>query len=102
VKALALVVPFEGLAPVVDDLRERTCISKPSHGMPPHMTLLSPSPRDVEAIAEVLLALAAFEEAVSMVETLLPLRSRAERAVVLEQAQPEHWLEVASFDLEDK
>ena len=32
----ALVVPFPELAPVVDDLRERTCVSKPSHGMPPH------------------------------------------------------------------
>ena len=36
----ALVVPFPELAPVVDDLRERTCVSKPSHGMPPHVTLL--------------------------------------------------------------
>ena len=58
---LALVVPFEGLAPVVDDLRERTCASKPSHGMPPHVTLLVPAPRDIEGIAEVLFAFAAFE-----------------------------------------
>src|SRR4029077_4159215 len=57
----ALVVPFEGLAPVVDDLRERTCESKPSHGMPPHVSLLVPAPRDVEAIAESLFAFAAFE-----------------------------------------
>src|SRR3954451_2157552 len=57
----ALVVPFEGLAPAVDDLRERTCESKPSHGMPPHVTLLVPAPPDVEAIAEVLFAFAAFE-----------------------------------------
>jgi 2'-5' RNA ligase len=61
VNELALVVPFEGLAPVVDDLRERTCESKPSHGMPPHVTLLVPAPRDVEAIAEVLFTFAAFE-----------------------------------------
>ena len=54
-------VPFEGLASVVDDLRERTCVSKPSHGMPPHVTLLYPAPRDVEAIAEVLVAFSAFE-----------------------------------------
>ena len=58
---LALVVPFEGLAAVVDDLRERTCASKPSHGMPPHVTLLVPAPRDIEGIAEVLFAFAAFE-----------------------------------------
>jgi hypothetical protein len=61
VSELALVVPFEGLAPVVDDLRERTCASKPSHGMPPHVTLLVPAPRDIEGIAEVLFAFAAFE-----------------------------------------
>jgi 2'-5' RNA ligase superfamily len=61
VSRLALVVPFEGLAPVVDDLRERTCESKPSHGMPPHVTLLVPAPRDVEGIAEVFFAFAAFE-----------------------------------------
>jgi 2'-5' RNA ligase len=61
VTRLALVVPFEGLAPVVDDLRERTCESKPSHGMPPHVTLLVPAPRAVESIAEVIFAFAAFD-----------------------------------------
>ena len=155
----AIVVPFEGLASVVDDLRERTCVSKPSHGMPPHVTLLYPAPRDVEAIAEVLVAFSAFEvvfarldrfpgtlwlapepaerfqrviealvrrfpdhppydgafaeivphltvaqsafdEAVVSVEMRLPLRSRAERAVLLEHAEAEHWREVASFELE--
>jgi 2'-5' RNA ligase len=160
VSELALVVPFEGLAPVVDDLRERTCASKPSHGMPPHVTLLVPAPRDVEAIAEVLFAFAAFEvvfarldrfpgalwlapepaqpfarmiealiqrfpgyppyggafneivphltvaqsefdEAVSTLEPWLPLSTRAERAVLLEQVQAAHWRELATFDLED-
>jgi 2'-5' RNA ligase len=160
VSELALVVPFEGLAPVVDDLRERTCASKPSHGMPPHVTLLVPAPRDVEGIAEVLFAFAAFEvvfarldrfpgalwlapepaqpfarmiealmrrfpdyppyggafreivphltiaqsefdEAVSTLEPWLPLSTRAERAVLLEQAQTVHWRELAIFDLED-
>jgi 2'-5' RNA ligase len=61
VSELALVVPFEGLAPVVDGLRERSCESKPSHGMPPHVTLLVPAPGDIEAIAEVLFAFAAFD-----------------------------------------
>jgi 2'-5' RNA ligase len=160
VSELALVVPFEGLAPVVDDLRERTCASKPSHGMPPHVTLLVPAPRDVEAIAEVLFAFAAFEvvfarldrfpgvlwlapepaqplarmiealierfpdyppyggafgeivphltvaqsefdEAVSTLEPWLPLSTRAERAVLLEQVQAVHWRELATFELED-
>jgi 2'-5' RNA ligase len=157
---LALVVPFEGLAPVVDDLRERTCASKPSHGMPPHVTLLVPAPRDVEGIAEVLFAFAAFEvvfarlerfpgtlwlapeaaqpfarmiealmrrfpdhppyggafreivphltvaqsefdEAVSTLEPWLPLSTRADRAVLLEQVQAVRWREVATFELED-
>jgi 2'-5' RNA ligase len=156
----AIVVPFERLASVVDDLRERTCVSKPSHGMPPHVTLLYPAPRDAEAIAEVLRAFSAFEvvfarldrfpgtlwlapepaepfqrviealvrrfpeqppydgafteivphltvaqsrfdEAASIVQPSLPLRSRAERAVLLEQTQPEEWREVATFELED-
>jgi 2'-5' RNA ligase len=160
VRELALVVPFEGLAPVVDDLRERTCESKPSHGMPPHVTLLVPAPRDVEGIAEVLFAFAAFEvvfarldrfpgtlwlapepaqqfarmiealmrrfpdyppyggafreivphltvaqsefdEGVSTLEPWLPLSTRADRAVLLEQVQAVHWREVATFELEE-
>jgi hypothetical protein len=127
--------------------------------MPPHVTLLVPAPRDVEAIAGVLGAFSAFavvlarldrfpgtlwlapepaepfrrmiealgrrfpehppyggafgeivphltvaqsgfDAAVSTLEAWLPLRSRAERAVLLEQAQPDHWREVASFELE--
>jgi 2'-5' RNA ligase len=156
----ALVVPFEGLASVVDDLRERTCASKPSHGMPPHVTLLVPAPDDVEGIAEVMFAFAAFEvvfarldrfpgtlwlapepaqpfarmidalvtrfpefppyggafsvavphltvaqsefdDAVSTLEPWLPLSTRAERAVLLEQVQAAHWREIATFELED-
>jgi 2'-5' RNA ligase len=60
VSRFALVVPFRELAPVVDGLRERTCISKPSHGMPPHVTLLSPSPDDAAAIAGALSGFAPF------------------------------------------
>jgi hypothetical protein len=160
VSRFALVVPFEGLAPIVDDLRERTCESKPSHGMPPHVTLLVPAPRDVAAIAEVLFAFAAFEvvfarlerfpgtqwlapepaqpfarmiaalverfpgyppyggsfteivphltvaqadfeAAAATLEMWLPLSTRADRAVLLERAQAQHWREVATFDLED-
>ncbi len=57
----ALVVPFDELAPVVDALRERTCVTKPSHGMPPHVTLLVPSPREAGPIAEVLAPFRAFD-----------------------------------------
>jgi 2'-5' RNA ligase len=160
VTRFALVVPFEGLAPVVDDLRERTCGSKPSHGMPPHVTLLVPAPPDVEGIAEVLSAFSAFEvvfaqlgrfpevlwlapepaqpfarmveallqrfpdhppyggsfkeivphltvaqsefdEAASTLEPWLPVGTRAERAVLLEQVQSVHWREAATFELEE-
>ena len=47
---VALVVPFSDLAEAVDELRERTCVSKPSHGVPPHVTLLTPCPDDAAAI----------------------------------------------------
>ena len=60
---LALVVPFEELAPVVDDLRERTCDAKPSHVMPPHVTLLVPAPGDADAISRVLASFPAFDVA---------------------------------------
>ena len=59
----ALVVPFDDLAPVVDELREQTCVTKPSHGMPPHVTLLVPSSGEPEAIAEALATFAAFDVA---------------------------------------
>jgi hypothetical protein len=48
----AVVVPFPGLADIVDDWRERTCLTKPSHGMPPHITVLTPSSGDVADLVE--------------------------------------------------
>ena len=50
----ALLVPFRELAPFVDDWRERTCVSKPSHGVPPHITLLAPAPSDIDDTAAAL------------------------------------------------
>jgi 2'-5' RNA ligase len=61
VSHFAIAVPFPGLADVVDDWRERTCVTKPSHGIPPHVTLLTPSPGDVEALVELLEPFDAFE-----------------------------------------
>ncbi|HEY2371009.1 MAG TPA: 2'-5' RNA ligase family protein [Gaiellaceae bacterium] len=58
---LALVVPFPGLPDIVTDWVERTVPAKPSHGMPPHVTVLSPSPGDVVGIAETLWDFSAFE-----------------------------------------
>jgi 2'-5' RNA ligase superfamily len=57
----AVVVPFPGLADVVDEWRERTVVTKPSHGMPPHVTLLVPSEDDVGAIVEAMAGFAAFD-----------------------------------------
>jgi len=58
---LALVIPFPGLPDVVEDWLERTVATKPSHGMPPHVTVLYPSPGDVVGIAEALLDFSAFD-----------------------------------------
>ena len=45
----ALSIPFRELAPIVDEWRERTCETKPSHGVAPHVTLLFPAASDAEA-----------------------------------------------------
>jgi 2'-5' RNA ligase len=162
VTELALVVPFDDLAPVVDELREQTCVTKPSHGMPPHVTLLAPCPGDAAddeaAIAETLrpfpaftvrfaqvdrfpgtlwlapepaerfvrmtealaarfpafppygglyanivphltVAQSGFDEAIRTAGAWLPLRARAERAVLFEQSAPDRWVERARFEL---
>jgi 2'-5' RNA ligase len=57
----AFSIPFRDLAPVVDEWRERTCASKPSHGVPPHVTLLVPAPADVEAAAAALGSFGSFD-----------------------------------------
>lgn len=50
----AFSVPFRDLAPAVDEWRERTCATKPSHGVLPHVTLLIPAPPDAAGAAEAL------------------------------------------------
>ena len=57
----AFSVPFRDLAPAVDEWRERTCGSKPSHGVPPHVTLLIPAPPDLDGAAEALGAFGPFD-----------------------------------------
>jgi len=59
----AFSVPFRDLAPAVDEWRERTCASKPSHGVPPHVTLLIPAPPDLDAAVEALRSFDAFDVA---------------------------------------
>jgi len=158
-RTVAIVVPFPGLADVVDDWRERTCVSKPSHGVPPHVTLLVPARNDVTGVIESTAGFPAFDvrftrldrfpgtlwlapepadtfaamtealvarwpdcppyggvfariiphltvaqreldAAAASVEPFLPLESRAESVLVLEQVQPDHWRELAAIDLE--
>ena len=57
----AFTVPFPDLAQAVDEWRERTCASKPSHGVQPHVTLLIPTPPDLDAAVDALSPFAAFE-----------------------------------------
>lgn len=64
----AFSIPFRDLAPVVDEWRERTCASKPSHGVPPHVTLLVPASADVAAAAAALEPFNPFEVVFSRFE----------------------------------
>jgi 2'-5' RNA ligase len=57
----AFTVPFRDLAPAVDEWRERSCEAKPSHGVPPHVTLLIPAPPDVAGAAEALAPFGSFD-----------------------------------------
>ena len=57
----ALIVPVPELGPVVEPWLERSARSKPSHGVPAHVTLLFPCPGDAEAIRDVLEPFAGFE-----------------------------------------
>jgi hypothetical protein len=52
-------------------------------------------------IPQLTVAQAALNYAAIAIADWLPLRARAESAVLLEQVQSEHWREVATFDLED-
>ncbi|HKD93524.1 MAG TPA: 2'-5' RNA ligase family protein [Gaiellaceae bacterium] len=58
---LAFSIPFRDLAPAVDEWRERTCEAKPSHGVPPHVTLLIPAPPDLETAVATLEPFGPFE-----------------------------------------
>jgi hypothetical protein len=52
-------------------------------------------------IPHLTVAQAELNDAAAAIADWLPLRARAESAVLLEQVQREHWREVAAFDLED-
>jgi 2'-5' RNA ligase superfamily len=57
----ALVVPFPELAGVVEPWLEHSVGARPSHGFPPHVTLLFPCPDAAEEIAGLLGGLQAFD-----------------------------------------
>jgi hypothetical protein len=57
----AFSIPFRDLAGAVDRWREQTCASKPSHGVPPHVTLLIPAPPDVDAASSALESFVPFD-----------------------------------------
>jgi len=58
----ALLVPFPEVAELVEPWLEHSTGARPSHGIPPHVTLLHPCPGDEdEAIGGVLAGSAAFE-----------------------------------------
>jgi 2'-5' RNA ligase len=61
VEPFAFLIPFRNIAPVVDEWRERTCTAKPSHGVPPHVTLLIPAPPDLEGAATALTEFSSFD-----------------------------------------
>jgi hypothetical protein len=73
-----VLVPFPDVAEFVEPWMERTCTnSKPSRGIPAHVTLLYPSPGDVV--------------------THLPVHARAHHAVMLTEVEPERWELQATF-----
>ena len=56
-------VPFPELGEIVDPWLEHSIGARPSHGIPPHVTLLFPCPPDPEGLGEVLAAAPAFDVA---------------------------------------
>ncbi|MDX6480226.1 MAG: hypothetical protein QOG85_736 [Gaiellaceae bacterium] len=57
----AFCVPFRELAAELDEWRERTCLTKPSHGVPPHVTVLIPAPPEPAVAADALAGCESFE-----------------------------------------
>jgi hypothetical protein len=152
-----LLVPFPAIASVVEPWLEHSAGARPSHGIPPHVTLLSPCAPDPEGIAVVLEEATTFDvefrevrrfpgvvylapepaepfveltravwrrfpdwppyagahstitphltvawgarldEAEAHVGARLPLRGRAQEAVLLRRIEPDRWEQAARF-----
>ena len=153
----ACLVPFPQVAAVVAPWLERSAGARPSHGIPPHVTLLFPCPPDADGVGKVLADTVAFDvdfrevrrfpgvvylapepaerfvlltralwerfpdwppyggahptitphltvawqaeldEAEADVAPRLPLRARAQEAVLLRRAETDRWEPVARF-----
>jgi 2'-5' RNA ligase len=97
----AVVVPFPGLAEIVDDWRERTCLTKPSHGVPPHVTILTPSRGDVPDLVEALAAFTPFDVRFMRLDrfpgTLWLAPDPAEPFVAMTEALVAQWPECAPY-----
>jgi 2'-5' RNA ligase superfamily len=98
----AFTVPFRDLAPAVDDWRERTCASKPSHGVPPHVTLLIPAPPDPDGAATALASFEAFDVTFALLKsfpgTLWLAPEPSEPFVGMTRALMERFPERAPYD----
>jgi hypothetical protein len=86
-----VLVPFPEVAELVEPWMERTCAnSKPSRGIPAHVTLLYPSPGDVDDVARVLDGVGAFdvtfEETARFEETLYLVPNPQARFAEMTQA----------------
>ena len=97
----AISVPFPGLSELVDDWRERTCVTKPSHGIPPHVTVLAPARDEVEAIVEVAGDFTAFDVRFERLDrfpgTLWLAPDPAEPFVALTEALLARWPECKPY-----
>lgn len=98
----AFSVPFRDLAPAVDEWRERTCAAKPSHGVPPHVTLLIPAPPDVAGAAEALAPYGAFDVAFTRLgrfpDTLWLAPEPSDPFMTMTQALVERFPDHAPYD----
>jgi 2'-5' RNA ligase superfamily len=99
---IAVVVPFPGLGGVVDDMRERTCVEKPSHGVPPHVTLLTPALDDVPGVTGAMAGFAAFDVRFERFDrfpgTLWLAPEPAERFVAMTEALLALWPGTKPYD----
>ena len=106
----ALLAPFPELASIAGPWLEHSIGGRPSHGIPPHVTVLAPSPEDigqaldVEFLPDITPHLtvawgAKLDEAEAAVASRLPIHARAREVVLFARAEPERWIPATRFPL---